>query len=88
MSMKTEMSAECKELLKEKCIVMGGGVPMFLQDGGEEKLNARRKELEVFCKILTDAPCFLLPKIATTINPASTSAAKMWWKNKETENAV
>jgi len=83
------------ETLKEKCYVIDGGetreeLPMFLQEGGEMELNERRKELEVFVKLLKTAPRVILSKTKVLLNPDALKQAKVgvemaktldaWWK--------
>lgn len=44
-------------------------VPLFLQEDGEQKLDIRRKELELFVKLLRNSPERILKSIHITLNP-------------------
>jgi len=73
-------------------------LPLFLQDGGEDTLAVLRKELEVFTKLLTDAPRSLLPKTLITLNPycvvpdevgeEEATAIQTWWDTDATRRKV
>lgn len=84
------MSAE----MNNKCAVMDSGtgevreeLPMFLQEGGEEKLDVRRKELEVFVKLLKTAPLSVLPKTMVCLNPC-VEGYEDWWGHPATKSGV
>lgn len=62
-------------------------LPMFLQDGGEEKLNVRRKELEVFVKLLKTAPLSVLQKTQVFLNPCVEGYGD-WWRHPDTKRGV
>lgn len=73
-------------------------LPLFLQDGGEEKLAMLRKELKVFCKCMINNPRTVLDKTFISLNPASTDhkwvgeeAAKGnrdWWLSEFTQRGL
>jgi hypothetical protein len=72
--------------------------PLFLQDDGEKILEKRRKELEVFVKVLNLQPIAILGKTFTFLNQATLNpnevgetlakAIKDWWNKKETKDAI
>ena len=77
-----------------KCAVMDcdtgkitEGLPMFLQEGGEEKVAERRKELEVFVKLLKTAPSAIIPKTMIFLNPKN-SDYDAWWGHQDTKRSV
>ena len=77
-----------------KCAVMDSGtgkitegLPMFLQEGGEEIIAERRKELEVFVKLLKNAPASIIPKTTIYLNPANTDY-DAWWGQQDTKRSV
>jgi hypothetical protein len=91
MSANTEMND-----LKEKCAVMDcgtgeirEGLPMFLQDDGEKKLNELRKELEVYVKLLKTSPLCVFTKTKTIMSYSmEEEVIDAWWKNPNTKNAM
>lgn len=64
------------------------GLPMFLQEGGEEKVAERRKELEVFVKLLKNAPFSIIPKTTIYLNPANGDDYEAWWGQQDTKRGV
>ena len=63
--------------------------PLFLEDGGEEKLAVRRKELEVFVKLLKTAPYSILKKTQVFLNPCIEETELLrWWNDPATKVEV
>ena len=44
-------------------------LPLFLQDGGDERVEERRKELETYVKVLNKNPLEILEKTFKILNP-------------------
>jgi len=71
--------------------------PLYLQNGGEAKLEAKLKEMEVYLNVLNNIPRQILDKTLTTLNPATLNArwvgeveaekVNAWWNDKETDRA-
>ena len=72
--------------------------PLFLQEGGEEKINNLRKELQVFLNLLNANPHAILDKTYITLNPHTLNplevgqeeadAIRAWWLNQDTKVAI
>jgi hypothetical protein len=72
--------------------------PLYLQEDGEKKCEARRKELETYVKVLNTQPRAILDKTFTFINQATldpnevgeteAKAIGEWWNKMETKIAL
>jgi hypothetical protein len=69
-------------------------VPLFLQEDGEKKIDARRNELKVFVKLLREQPERILKSTCITLNPHTLDPNEVgekqakeiadWWKSQAT----
>lgn len=79
------------EEVKDKCFVMDCGsgkisteTPMCMREGGDELIATRKKELEVYVKLLTTNPSSVLKTTATFLNPYATLPAEVGQEQADT----
>lgn len=89
--------------VKDKCRVIDCGsgkisteLPMCMREGGEELIAKRKKELEVYVKLLVEKPLSVLTTTATFLNPYATHPAEVgqeqadtitsWWSIPKTQD--
>ena len=72
--------------------------PLFLQEGGKEKINEGRKELEVYVKVLNKKPLEIIEKTLIVLIPIEFNAdfigeeevdkIQCWWNNPEKQPSI